>query len=306
METIAVATDFSSRSDRAVRRAAALAKQFGATLHLIHIVDEDWHKQLLSISLRESETLLKDKALFIREKEAVHCTTTVKAGDPATGIVTSAAELGAELLVVGPHRREFLRDIFVGTTVERIVRSSRIPVLVAAGGVEKAYSRIVVAVDLSPCSAEALQAVNRLGLRRAAELWTLYCAPTFQGSGAALAALSDDEIASYVNAERTRAVLELDEFSGPLGIPEDHRIARLAQGSTAASVLKAAEEMRADLIAVGTHGRTGIERLMLGSVATAILAAAQIDVIAVPPSPDYRPRVSPSATRPASGAQEKP
>jgi nucleotide-binding universal stress UspA family protein len=56
----------------------------------------------------------------------------------------------------------------------------------------------------------------------------------------------------------------------------------LVQDSVAATILSTAADMRADLITVGTHGQSGIERLMLGSVAAKVLGAAQVDVLAVP------------------------
>lgn len=282
MRNIVAATDFSSRSDRAIRRGALLAKQFGAALHLVHIVDDDWHKQLLSISLRESEALLKEQVAFLREKEGVQCTALVKAGEPSTEVANSAAELGADLLVLGPHRRELLRDIFAGTTAERTIRTSRVPVLMATGTSEKNYSRIVAAVDLSPCSADALQTVRALGLQQNAELWALHCAEAYRGSGTALAMLSDGDIAAYLEAETRRAGAELGAFADRFDIPAGYRTTRLVQDSVAATILSTAAEMRADLITVGTRGQSGIERLMLGSVAAKVLGAAQVDVLAVP------------------------
>src|SRR5690606_3256995 len=92
------------------------------------------------------------------------------------------------------------------------------------------------------------------------------------------------DLAGHVKAEAERAQAELDAFAGPLSIPADRRIARLVQDSVPATIHRVAADLRADLIVVGTHGRTGIERLMLGSVAAAILGLAQIDVLAVPTS----------------------
>lgn len=284
MKNIVVATDFSSRSDRAVQRGAMLARLSGATMHLAHVVDDDWHPQLLEAGLRESEALLKEQAASIHDKHGVTCTYLVKSGDPATGITGAAGEIGADLLIVGPHRREVLRDIFVGTTAERVIRSSRVPVLMTSGAASAAYARIVVATDLSPASAKALQALETLGLRGDAAPWLVYCAEPYRSGGAALALLPESVIAGHVKAEAERAQAELDAFAGPLSIPADRRIARLVQDSVAATVHRVAADLRADLIVVGTHGRTGIERLMLGSVAAAILGLAQIDVLAVPTS----------------------
>jgi universal stress protein E len=64
----------------------------------------------------------------------------------------------ADLIVMGAHRKELLRDIFVGTTIERVIRTGSHPVLMVNSEVEQSYSNVLAAVDMSEPSARAIRA----------------------------------------------------------------------------------------------------------------------------------------------------
>ena len=116
---ILTATDFSTRSHRALRRAGLLAQARNAELTLVHVVDDDQPKQLVEIESREAERILAEQISAMAELRGARCRPLVVAGDPFDGILRSAASIGADLIVMGAHRKQLLRDIFVGTTVER-------------------------------------------------------------------------------------------------------------------------------------------------------------------------------------------
>jgi nucleotide-binding universal stress UspA family protein len=81
-----------------------------------------------------------------------------------------------------------------------------------------------------------------------------------------------------------RAREDLDTFMRKLGIIAARRVIREADTSTSMAINKYAEATKADLVVVGTHGRSGIENWLLGSVAENVLRHAETDVLAVPPS----------------------
>lgn len=116
---ILVATDFSPQSDRALRRGSLLARQNSAKLVLTHVVDDDQPERLIDVDRLEATALLQDLAQTIRENDKIECESQVVLGDAFQGIVKVADEISADLLVLGPHRRQVLRDVFVGTTAER-------------------------------------------------------------------------------------------------------------------------------------------------------------------------------------------
>ncbi|MCZ7676133.1 MAG: universal stress protein [Roseovarius sp.] len=82
-----VATDFSERSDRALRRAKLLARQFGATITLIHVVDDDQPRRIVEIERDESAMLLRQTAATLAQLDGVTCETRVILASPFAGII---------------------------------------------------------------------------------------------------------------------------------------------------------------------------------------------------------------------------
>ena len=282
MKTILVPTDFSERSDRAIRRAVLLARQAGAALSLVHVVDDDRPAPLVAASCESARALLDDQVRTIREADGVDCTARVVAAAPITGIARTAEEASAGLIVIGPHRRAILKDVFTGTTAERTIRAARVPVLMANGIPTAGYAQALVAVDLSDRSATAAAAFSALGLgeaRRTAALY-VYDVP---GSGLiAGASMSAARSREYLREEESRAKAALNDFMRRLPPVANELMVRPGASSPARVILEAANEIAADLLVLGTHGRTGAGRLLLGSVADEVLRAADRDVLVVP------------------------
>jgi len=283
MKRILVATDFSERSDRAVRRATLLAHAHAASITLVRIVDDDQPKRLLRVEKDEATAILAQQARSLREIDGVDCDYRLVLGEPFAAIVQAAREEAADLIVIGPHRRRLLRDVFIGTTAERTIRESTLPVLMANSVPAGAYRHVLVAVDLSECSADALRAVGSLGLNAHAAVSVVHL---FDAPARALmsrAALTDDQIADHLAEEETRAESELSHFLRNMAFETVGRVLKVNDGSPAHVIGEAAREISADLVVVGTHGRTGVTKLLLGSVAEAVLRLADRDVLAVPP-----------------------
>jgi len=133
MQTIMVATDFSERSDRALRRATLLAKQFEADVTLVHVVDDDQPAYIVDSEREQAESLLRRLADTIHKVDGVACDARVITSTAFAGIVQVVEEVGPDLLVIGPYRRQVLKDAFVGTTAGRAIRSVSCPVLMGGG-----------------------------------------------------------------------------------------------------------------------------------------------------------------------------
>ena len=119
-----VATDFSTRSNRAVRQAGLLAHARNAELHLVHVVDDDQPEELVRMEKREGQRVLFEQVNSMPELRGIQCRPVVVTGDPFDGILRSAADISADLIVMGSHRKQLLLDIFVGTTIERVIRKT--------------------------------------------------------------------------------------------------------------------------------------------------------------------------------------
>jgi universal stress protein E len=144
---ILAATEFSTRSQRALRRAGQLAQAETAELAIIHVVDDDQPQRLVEMEVRESERMLRELTSAVSELRDVRCHPMVVKGDPFDAIVRTAAAQTADLLVMGAHRKQLLRDIFVGTTIERVIRTGRHPVLMVNNEVNAPYEVVLTPVD---------------------------------------------------------------------------------------------------------------------------------------------------------------
>jgi nucleotide-binding universal stress UspA family protein len=283
MKKILVATDFSTRSDRAIRRATLLARKFEAAVSLIHVVDDDRPKRIVDAERESASILLSEQARSAREIDGVDCSAGVLLGAIPDEIIKAAEAGMADILVIGPHRHHAFLDVFVGTTAERTIRSSRRPLLVASGVPAGFYRHVLVAVDLSDCSGDALRVLAGLGLDKHAAVSVVHVFSAPARSSMAAASASSEDIEDYLAREEKRAAGELSEFMRGLAFSPARQVLKLDESSVAHIICVTAREVSADLIVVGTRGLTGVTKFLLGSVAEEVLHISDRDVLAVPP-----------------------
>ena len=154
---ILAATDFSTRSNRALRQAGLLAQPANAQLHIVHVVDDDQPEELVRMETREAERVLNEQTGAMPELAGVPTRPMVVTGDPFDGILRTAADVNADLIVMGSHRKQLLLDIFIGTTIERVIRKGPFPVLMVNNEAQRRYEKVVAPVDMSDPSADALR-----------------------------------------------------------------------------------------------------------------------------------------------------
>lgn len=283
MKRIVVATDFSTRSDRAIRRATLLAKRHQSDLILAHILDDDQPARKLSAERSEAETLLTQSSLTLTRDEGIACTHRIAIGEAFEGILQIARDTHADLIVIGPHRRQILQDIFVGTTAERTIRNSLVPVLMANGIPAADYGRVMISTDLTPASAEVVRLFQRLGTPhlRASQMMHAFLAPAKSQMRRAM--LGEAAVSDYLADEEDAARTALGRFLNDVNEVGAKMVLKAIDSNAAFAILESAAASRIDLVVVGVRSRTGLAKLLLGSTAERILASAQIDVLAIPP-----------------------
>ncbi len=283
MRRIMFATDFSERSDRALRRAIILARAHDAVLEIVHVVDDDRPRRIVDHEVEDASELLGELARSLKEMDGVSCSTQIVQDDPFAGIITAAAKAAPDLLVIGPHRRQILRDAFVGTTAERTIRSASCPVLMVNGPPVGPWRHVLLTTDLSQTAEKALKRFVGLGLGAGAQasVLTVFDAPALRvamseslGTEGQLAYLKD-----LGAAARQALAASIMRF----GIGQAEKVVRPDETTVANEILQAAEELKADLIVVATQGKSAVARMVLGSVAQQVLKDAQCDVLAIPP-----------------------
>ena len=284
MHHIVAATDFSMRSQRAVRRAGRLAHQLAAELILVHVVDDDQPQAFIECERREADRFLSEQIESLAELRGLRCRAVVAAGDAFDGILKAAQDLSADLIVMGTHRKKLLRDIFVGTTIERVIRTGPFPVLMVNTSAEHSYEHVLAAIDMSEASAHAIKCVRDLGLLGAAKV-TLLHAFLPAGKGKLYIANAPlDQVADYIASERRNVADELSAFLAEHRLSCEGWSCRIEEGEVVATIAQTVAETLPDLVVLGTHGRSGIVTMLLGSVAEKVLRSLEVDILAVPPA----------------------
>lgn len=282
MKGILAATDFSTRSQRALRRAGLLAGEFGAALTLVHVVDDDQPDAMVASEQAEAERYLHEQIATMAEVQSTRCKAVVTAGNAFEGILRTATETSAALIVMGRHRKQALRDVIIGTTVERVVRTGPFPVLVVNTAPERPYQHVLGAIDFSPASAHAIKTAQALGLVDGRQVSLLHAFAALAKSKLSLTNAAVGQIEEYVAQEREQAEQALATFLIEHHIVPQSWTRRLGEGEVLDVLTRAIEEARVDLLVVGTHGRTGLAKVLLGSVAEHALRSLDVDILAVP------------------------
>lgn len=222
-------------------------------------------------------------ARSLKDLDGVSCSTQIVQDDPFSGIVKVVATATPDLLVIGPHRRQILRDAFVGTTAERTIRTASCPVLMVNGPPVGPWRHVLQTTDLSETAEKAIKRFIGLGFGAGARssVLTVFDAPALR------LAMSDsmgkEGQDDYLNDLRAQARQSLAACIARLGIEQAEKIVRPEETTVANEILKAAEELKADLIVVANQDKGAVARMVLGSVAQQVLKDAHCDVLTIPP-----------------------
>lgn len=281
---ILAATDFSTRSNRALRQAGLLAQRGGTQLDVVHVVDDDQPQDMIRLEVREAERLLSEQMASMPELQGIECRPMVITGDPFDGILRIAAQVSPQLVIMGTHRKELLRDIFIGTTIERVIRNGAYPVLMVNNEAQRRYEKVVAPVDLSDASANTLRTAMAAGFigEGGATLLHAFLAP---GKGKMTMADTDQKsIDNYIERERQRATDELTTFLAANSLNRERWSFRVEEGAPMQVISRTVLELRPDILVMGTHSRKGLLKAFIGSVAEAALRTMSVDILVVPPA----------------------
>jgi nucleotide-binding universal stress UspA family protein len=280
---VLVATDFTDESSDALTQADAWARRSDAPLIVCHAVPpSDAIRPLLPhlFSPTIDEEQLSVAADAVRRQVSDHTqrrdgdfVVALEFGSPHTVIVRIAEACAPSLVVVGSGGKGSAERLFTGSTSEQVMRHAPVSVLVCRGA--EAEGPVVAAVDLSDVGVPALTEAAHEAKRRGSALIAIHAIelpPAFAAAIEPSMAL-DDEALDAARAAATR-ILET-HFEGLACQGAAHVVI----GDPVSSVLTAAAEVSASLIAVATHGHSGLRQLAIGSVAEAIVRAARCSVL---------------------------
>jgi nucleotide-binding universal stress UspA family protein len=287
---ILVAADFSESSRAAFRVACALARRDQTRVFVLNVMEPKYVPEspvyrnqqtvyFLGIGRDSSEHEALEKHLreIYVPNQPLDVQYRSREGHAAEMILCFAQECGCDLIVMGTHGRHGLTRVLAGSIAETVLRHSRCPVLALRHQEKETPGRgvpirvILHPTDFSPGSEASLQVARRLALDLGAQLILLHVTPT--------EIVVEGTMAIVVDSRADRESLEefRERMEGPdLKCPVDTRLVR---GEPAPEILKVAGEVGADLIVMGTQGRTGLSRMLMGSVAEAVLRGARCPVL---------------------------
>jgi nucleotide-binding universal stress UspA family protein len=283
MKSLMVATDLSGRSEKALHRAAALAKRYACPWTVLYVVDEDQPSALIDQELTQVRMMLEARLVELTELGGTCPQLLVERGDPNQQILAAAKKQACEMLVMGAHRKSVLRDIFVGTTVERVLRAGQLPVLVVNQPAAGQYRDLLIALDTSPASAHAVEVANDLGMLEGAVRRGVYAFSPLAKGMMQYSGVSEERIDEFVGSESRQAVDELKKFLHEKHLEDRIDEQLVAVGLPGNVLQRMVDKHRPDLLVMGTRGMGGIKRALIGSVADYALRELDCDILVVPP-----------------------
>ena len=286
---VLVATDFSRHSEYAVRRAVGIPLAPRASVHLLHVLPEGMPPKIHARIEKKAWDQIKQAASLASAaaKAAGNVgpvvTPEVVTGQAYVEIIRRARASAAEIVVLGRHHRRAIRDLFVGPTAIRVIRNGDLPVLVVNSKPAHSCRRPLIAVDLEDASCAVLD----LGLRvLESEVTTIAVVHAYNVpfEGFVLPAFSVQELDGYRREFQKKAETGLAKLLLSFADRGVRWKAAVRHDDPRRAVLREASRRRTDLIAVGTHARSGLSHVLLGSVAEWVIRAARCDVLVARPA----------------------
>jgi nucleotide-binding universal stress UspA family protein len=283
---VLVATDGSEAADKAIGLASSIDWPAGTQIRVVNVIEPippvpaaEWvgaGAPLEANYPQEAESIAKGVLAGACDALA-HTTAEVGGqtlyGRPATSILESARAFGADLVIVGSRGHGTIASMLLGSVGAEVADLAECPVLIARG---RHLTRAVLGVDESEFSRAAEKIVAE---------WPIFAKVAIEVTHVAQAALPwMAALGPAVPVEPEIGPEEYETVGAATRRLKDagrHAFGRMVIGDPAAGLLLTAEEAQADLIVVGTHGRTGLSRAVYGSVARNVMLHAPCSVLVV-------------------------
>ena len=277
LEKILVATDFSPAADNAIRSAVSVAKTFRSKLILLHVVSEVPDSPVARDMRQKVTRRLRDVQKSIESEGVTVLRTVVASGVPFDRIIQHADNYLVNVIILGSGQKSSDEPLRLGINAEKVGRKANKPVWFVRADAAPGVKRILCPVDFSDPSRRALTNAIRLAREFKADLTVLTViepVSSFYPSIFKVAAAVET-----VHAERRRS--EFESFLGEFDFLNINWKKEVRSGKAHEQILVAAGETRADLIVMGTVGRTGLARMLIGSVTEKVVRKLPCSIITV-------------------------
>jgi len=284
-ERLLLATDGSEFSEGAIREAIRMAKQCSSKLTVLSVIETNPEFESMApqvLEKREKEVRAHLEAVQARAKqEGVACDIALHEGeDSYKYIVDEAVAKKSTMIIVGRRGKKGFRRLVMGSTTSWTIGHAPCSVLVVPRAAQVQFKSIVVATDGSKYSAAAASEAIGIAKRNSAKLTAISVVPAELATPADIdfATIEREKLADqemHTAEKNARAVKEAAQKEGV------DAQAFVMSGKPADAIIEIAKDQKADLVVVGSHGRTGLDRLLMGSVAERVIVLATCAVLAV-------------------------
>lgn len=289
IQGVLVPLDGSPFSEQSIPVAVEIARRVGASLQLVTV-----HEPLPPVLMMggmpvrapdtrsDFESYMRVTADRVRMESRLDVGFALLEGSPSESLAAMVAERGADLIVMTTHGRSGASRLWLGSVAESVVGHVTVPVLLVKQreGLVSAFRKVLVALDGTPLAESVIEsAVDVAGKDGVEYTIVRVVEPMTSLSVAALGALPDPSPELW-NEERKQVGSYLDSVADRLRARSlVVHVRSMVHTHASRGLLEAAGDMSADLIAISTHGRTGLKRVLLGSVADKVLRGAETSVL---------------------------
>ncbi|MFO1518613.1 MAG: universal stress protein [bacterium] len=285
---ILVPYDFSENSRPALDTALQLALKHEASLLILTVIERTPDDEVLKLIVlpKDLQSRLKQKIheeihslVPEAQRSKIHFEAVVKRGKAPVEILLAAEKEGADLIVMGTKGITGLKHVLLGSVAEKVIRQAGVPVWVCRGSGATLPKKILVPVDFSDYSRDALKLAMEYGSHFGAELFLLHVVDLRDLYAFDLVALETKP--SLEDELKKQARERLSQWGKAVTLSH-HPEVRL--GSPVVEIQEAVRQNQIDLVVLATHGRTGLKHLVMGSVAEQIVRYSPCSVLTVRPS----------------------
>ncbi len=284
-EKLLLATDGSQFSEGAIREAIRLAKRCSSKLSAISVIETNPEYETIAPQLLEkAEKTAREHLESVKaqaKKEGVDCSTFILEGEDSYNYISEeAAENKISMIIMGRRGRTGLKRLVMGSTVARVIGHAPCNVLVVPKAAVVEFKSIVIATDGSPYSTTAASEAIGIAKKNNSKLTVISVVPAELATPTDVdfAATGQELLGEKEMQAAEKNVKAVKEAAQKEGVAVQ---AFVMTGKPADAIIETAKEKSADLIIVGSHGRSGIERLLMGSVAERVIVMSACAVLVV-------------------------
>lgn len=281
-DQILLPVDGSTASEQATEHALVLAGTYDATVNALFVLDRsivpnvfegDSDDEQIETELRETAQSVLDSVIETCENVGVPVTSTIRVGHPTEEILEAISNTESNLVVLGSHPRGRLARFLRRSIVEQVANEAQVPVLTvrdSAEDVASGYRGILLAIDGSDSSRQAGTYAFDLADAYDATVYGIHVVETRFGRSEPIQSMLEQQGEKSIQDARVRAARAGVEL-----------VPTVREGDPGREILDFAAKQDIDLIVLGTHGRAGFDRVVMGSVASDIIREAERAVLTV-------------------------